>query len=600
MYFSYNKAMLLRPKKERALSTFFFAFLVSAAMLLPYVMTRTAFFTELYKSAVNTLPLTLFYKNGAVGTLQSLEANLGYFFSFPAAYVTYIPEFYQPFVMGAVLVIRFSLSALMAYFFIRRFVRMPETARLGGLLYAFSSAVMGINLSGGMQNAVVLFPLLLLSLEKLLTENRKFIFFGCVLLTAVFSGYALWSAVVFLLIYFIFRVTSKDVYVSASVILRVLFELMLGVCCAAVSVVPLVYITFVNWVNLGDFIGLDVLFVEGEILSILRSFFFNSESVANAVVINEHIAVNGLFGMYIPVISFSGVIAFCGSKKQSSFKRIAIFSLISVFIPLICKIFSFINPSNIYMWTFMPTLILVLISVMALEDRDVNILSGVKWSIFLTALLAVVILFFPTISNEGISIGLYSGAFNKAGFIRFGIYAALSLLGLIASAVIFKMTENRSETFFNTLTVSALISAAISVWLYISTEIEYSVKDILINEKIENSAFLDIGGLNVNNVAYYCRFVSVIALGAMLIYAIFCIATRNVRSATRYPYPEGEALISKWQERDEEDDIIDMSEELFSLDNIAENLRREYPVNQNESEFAGGFNIVNKNTIDKM
>ncbi len=595
MYFSYNKAMSLRPKKERALSTFFFAFLVSAAMLSPYIFTRTAFFTELFKNAINGLPLTLFYKNGAVGTLMNIEANSGYFFAFPSAYATYIPEFYASYVMGAVMVLRISLAALMAYFFIRRFVRMPETARFGGLIYAFSSALLGITLSGAMQNAVVIFPLVLLSLEKLLTENRKLIFFGTVLLTAIFSGYALWSMCIFLSIYLILRVTSKDVYVSVSVVLRVIFELVLGVLCAAVSVVPLSYITFVNWVSLGDFIGADVLFSGEQFLSILRSFFFNPESVNGPVVMSESYAINGYFGMYLPVISFSGVIAYCGAKKYSSFKRIAIFSLLAAFIPLICKVFAFLNPANLYMWTFMPTLILVLVSVMALEDRDVNLFAGVKWATFITVLLSAVILFFPTLTDSGISIGLYKDAFNKAGAIRFGIYALLAVLGLVFSAVAFKMTENRSETFFNTLTVSALIYAAISVWLYIATEIEYFASKTIFNDETLNSAFLDIGGLNVNNVAYYCRFVSVIAFGALLIYIIFCIATRKARSFTKYPYPEGEALISRWRERDDEDDIIDMSEDSqFSLDNIAENLKREYPVNSNENEFAGGFNIINK------
>lgn len=600
MYFSYNKAMLLRPKKERALSTFFFALIVSAAMILPYILTRAAFFTELFKSAVNSLPLTLFYKNGAVGTLMNVEANAGYLFAFPAAYATYIPENYLPYVMGAVVVLRISLAALMAYFFIRRFVRMPETARFGGLIYAFSSAVIGITLSGGMQNAVVLFPLVLLSLEKLLTENRKLIFLGTILLTAIFSGYALWSLIVFVIIYFIFRVTSKDVYVSLSVVFRVVFELVLGVLCAAVSLVPLIYITFVNWASLGDFIGIDVLFSGEEFLSVLRSLFFNPESVSSSVVIGESSAINGYFGMYIPVISFSGVIAFCGAKKYSSFKRIAIFSLISAFIPLISKAFSLLNPASLHTWTFMPTLILVLVSVMALEDIDINLFAGVKWATFITVLLAAVILFFPTVSEFGVTIGLYTEAFNKAGFIRFGIYAALAILGLVATAVVFKMTENRSETFFNSLTVSSLIYSAVSVWLYLSTELEYAAGETIFNAKIENSALLDMGGLSVNSVAYYCRFVSVIAVGALLIYIIFCVVTRKARGLTKYPYPEGEALIVKWQERDEEDDVIDISgNSQFSLDSIAENLKREYPVNTNESEFVGGFNIVNKNYIDK-
>ncbi len=593
MFFSYNKAIRLRPKKERALSTFFFALLVSAAMLVPYILTRTDYFISIFKSALLELPLMLFYSNAAVGSLNQLESGIPYVFASPVAYATYIPEFLMPYIMGAVMALRIALAALTAYFFIRRFVRLPETARLGGILYAFSSAVIGITLGGGMQNAVVLFPLILLSLEKLLTENKKLIFFLAVFLCVLLSGYAASSVAIFLIIYFLFRVTGKDVFVSFSVILRVIFELILGVLCAAVTFIPLVYITTVNSVQPADFVNITAIFSEGAFIEILRGMFFPTESVINPIVLSPVTSASGMFGMYLPLISLSGAISYCIAKRHSTFKRIAVFSIICQFVPIINKFIAISNPSALYMWTYMPTLILALISVMALEDRDVNLFSGAKWTAFITVLLAAIILLFPNTLGGGISFGLYSGAFNKAGFIRFGIYALLSVLGIIASAVIYKMTENRSVAFFNALTVGALILAAISVWLYIATEISFFTNNLENIEGVNNSAFMVFDAVRVNQIAYYCRFISVIALGALLIYIIFCIATRNLRRAMKYPYPEGEILLDKWQERDEEDDVIDFSDDTpFSLENIAENLGNEYPVKAKESEFLGGFSII--------
>ncbi len=593
MYFSYNKAMSLRPKKEKWLSTFFFALLIGAAVLTPYILTNLAFFTESARVGLGQLSLIFLSPSTFSGDYKLLLMDkFGMLLGSPIGFASLLPEWILPYVFGGLMVLRTAFAALTAYFFIRRFVRTPEAARLGAFLYAFSSAVIGIILGSALQNAVIIFPLILLAAEKLLTENRKMWLFITVFLAAIISGYALWSMGVFLIIYLILRLTSRDVKASAAVVFRLALEIALGVFLAAVMLIPLAYVCIVNTFSAYNFVGLEALFKEGAYLEILRAFWFPTESVDNPVVLGEMSAKGGLFGAYLPLLSLSGVIAFCGAKKGSAFKRIAITSLVFLCVPALNSVFSFVNPSAQYMWFYMPTLIFALISVMALEDRDISLISGLKWSAFATVLLAAVITLYPVNTENGITLGLYNGAMSKAGLIRFGIYALIAVLGIIASAVIFKMSENRSPVFFNALTITAGVFAAVNMWLYIATETTFFQKQLLSSYANINNNYIFIEGLELDKILFYSQFVSIAALGGVMIYIIFCIATRKARKERMNEYPEGEALLEKWVAYEEEENIDFEEDEEFSLENIAENLGNEYPVNYNSQEFAGGFNIV--------
>ncbi len=602
MTFSYNKAMLLRPKKERWLSTFFFALLIGAAVTAPYILTNIGYFTNSALSAIEKISM-LFVPPSELGNEYKLLLMDKYGMAFGGllGFAALIPEWLLPYAFGALTVLRVAFSALTAYFFIRRFVRTPEAARLGAFLYAFSSAVMGITISGALQNAVCLFPPILLAAEKLLTENRKMWLGLTVFLAALLSGYALWSICVFLIIYLILRLTSKDVKASFAVALRLCLEIVLGVLLAAVMLIPLAYICVVNTFSVTDFVGLKALFSEGLYLDLLRVFWFPAESVSSPVVLGEMTASGGLFGAYLPLLSLSGVIAFCGAKKGSSFKRIIITSLVFLCVPVLNSVFSIVNPSAKYMWFYMPTLIFALVTVMALEDRDISLSSGLKWSAFATVMLSAVIMLYPILTDNDITLGLYNGAMSKAGLIRFGIYAAVAFLGVIASVIIYKMSENRSHVFFNVLTLFVGAFSAVTMWLYTATETTFYYKNLLSSYISPNTNYITTEGLELGKILFYSQFVSIAALGGVLIYIIFCIATRKARKESVAEYPEGEALLEKWVAVEEEDNLDFSEDEEFSLESIAENLKNEYPVNYNSKEFEGGFNIVadiSKENID--
>lgn len=591
MGFSYNKAMVLRPQKEKALSTFLFSLLISAAVLLPYIISEVDFLSAAAENGIEQLAMFYITPKQLSGYYFPIIGTVGMVIGAPVALLAQlIPSLVLPYISGAVMALRIALAALTGYCFIRRFTRAPQAARLGAFLYAFSSAVIGITVNNAFQNAVVIFPLVLLAAERLITENRRILLAVAVFGAALISGYALWPMLVFTALYVILRITSRDVKVGFLRVFAVFFELTAGALSAAILLIPIAYISVLNTFSFGNYIGIEALFYEGGkmYLGLLRSFLMPAESVNNPVIT----ANGGMFGTYLPLVSLAGVIAFCGGNKYSSFKRIIIASIAVLAVPMLNGLFSVANPAAGYAWFYMPALIFALTTVMALENRGTQMSDGIKWSAAVTVALALVIAFFPQMGQNGIVFGLYGGATSRASLIRFGIYAAVAVIGIIAFAVILKAVKSRGEVLFNTLSSAVGVVAAVILWLYVATEATFYKKSLLSSFSGTNADYLSVDGIAVQRVLYYSMMVSIAALGAMLVYSIICIATRKKRREAVCEYPEGEALLELWQQYDEEDNDGYEDDEEFSLDSIAENLQMEYPVNYNTEEFKGGFNIV--------
>ncbi|MBQ2135298.1 MAG: YfhO family protein, partial [Clostridia bacterium] len=95
------------------------------------------------------------------------------------------PNSFVPYLMGPLLILKFACCALTAYFYIRRFTKTSDAARLGGLLYAFSGFSVYNIFFNAFHEAFIVFPLLLLALELLITENKRGVFALAVCLCAV-------------------------------------------------------------------------------------------------------------------------------------------------------------------------------------------------------------------------------------------------------------------------------------------------------------------------------------------------------------------------------------------------------------------------------
>lgn len=594
MGFSYNKAISLRPHKSRGFSTFLFVFLIALAAISPYAVMNKEFFAVAAERGYQQLGTFLLTPADLRGYFFPIFGSLGMVIGAPIAlFFRLIPSVALPYVAAGAMALRVALCSLTAYIFIRRFTRTPEAARLGAMLYSLGSAVAVITVNNAYNNMLILFPLMLLAAEKLMTENRRMWLSVSVIATVLLSGYAAWSALIFLIGYCVIRMSSRDIKASVSRGACVFFEIIIGAATSAILLVP-AFLAALTSTSLGSFIGIKTLFAEPEyILGAMRAFLIPAES-ANSPLLS---AFTG--GAYLPLLSLSGVIAYCGAKKYSAFKRIIIGSIVALAFPLISGLFSLGNPAEGEMWLFMPSLIFAVATAIALENREIKFAAGIKWSVALTVIFGAVMLAFPRLDGKNIAFGFY-GAATGAGKIRLAIYLGVALLGLILTAILFKAADGRDKTLFNALTLGAAIFGGASLWLYIATEVRYFEKSLFYTFTDTNTALLSLDGVQADKAIYYSMLVSVAAFGALLVYLIICISTRKKRREAEFNYPEGEALMEMWTALDEEFGEAPVEEaEEFTLDTIAEQLGAEYPVNVDSAEFKGGFNIVMPEEIKK-
>ena len=112
MFFSYNKAMLLRPKKERWLSTFLFALLVSAVALLPYLLTNDVFIAESARVGLGNLGM-IFLSPVEIGADYKLLLmdKFGMVLGSPLGFLSVLPEWVLPYVFGGLIVLRTAFAA---------------------------------------------------------------------------------------------------------------------------------------------------------------------------------------------------------------------------------------------------------------------------------------------------------------------------------------------------------------------------------------------------------------------------------------------------------------------------------------------------------
>ena len=250
MDFSVQKNLTLKKSKEKGLATFLIALFTAACLFVPYMILSEGYFIFYGDFNVQQIP---FYQEGHAAVKSgnmfwNWNTDLGantiasysyYLWGSPFFWLTIpFPNSFVPYLMGPLLILKFAFAALTAYFYIRRFTRTPEAASLGGLLYAFSGFSIYNIFFNQFHESIVLFPLLLLSLELLITENKRFFFAITVCLCALANYFFFFGMVVFTVIYFFVRLFSGAIKVKISRFFVIAFEAVLGLLLSAAILLP--------------------------------------------------------------------------------------------------------------------------------------------------------------------------------------------------------------------------------------------------------------------------------------------------------------------------------------------------------------------------
>ena len=205
---------------------FFMAMIMGVILFLPFVLIDGGYF--IYYGDYNAQQIPFYtlcnqaIKNGSF--MWSWQTDLGANFIGSYSFYTLGSPFFwlsMPFpaevakyLMAPLLVLKISCCSLFAFAYIRRFVRKPQSALIGGLLYAFSGFSMYNVFFNHFHEAMVVFPLMLIALEETVVNKRRVFFALTVALNAFVNYFFFIGECIFLVIYFLCRLTSSGIHLK--------------------------------------------------------------------------------------------------------------------------------------------------------------------------------------------------------------------------------------------------------------------------------------------------------------------------------------------------------------------------------------------------
>ena len=511
MNFSLQKKAFLKPEKSLALWTFLIGIISAACFFLPYIFKDSGYFLFYGDFNVQQIP---FYqlahkavKSGELGWNFYTDLGVNFIGSYtfyllgsPFFWLTLIfPNFMVPYLMGPLLILKFGCAALTGYLFISRFTRKNLTASLGALLYAFSGFSVYNIFFNHFHEAIIIFPLLLLGFEMLITEKKPGIFALMVAFCGIINYFFFFGMMVFGVIYFVIRLVSGAIKPSFVLFLRLIFEAVLGVAVAAVLLLPsyvaVIGVDRVNNISLG---WNSLLYGKESIYAnIIEIFFFPPDIPARPVFFPKADVKWASLGGWLPVFSMVGVLAYCSANNGSWIKRLIITSGIFAFVPVLNSSFSAFNDSYYARWFYMPILIMCLATAMAIEDEKSDWQKGFWYTSVITLVITLVIGFFPETEKDsnGISkivrFGLYSTANDDSTkqmyVFRFWFTCLIAIAALIVLYFLLNMKKRQLTNFLKASVAFVAIFSIIYANFFIASGKSHSFSnDVMINDLIEN------------------------------------------------------------------------------------------------------------------
>ncbi|MCQ2450720.1 MAG: YfhO family protein [Clostridia bacterium] len=508
MDFSFEKKLTLKPKKEKALSTFLIGLFTACCIFVPFMVMSKGYFIFYGDFNVQQIP---FYqmchkaiKEGNVSWnwLTDLGANFigsyGYYLIGSVFFWLTIPfpNSFVPYLLGPLLILKFALAALTAYCYIRRFTRTPEAARLGGLLYAFSGFSVYNIFFNSFHESIICFPLLLLGLEMLITENKRGVFALSVALCAAVNYFFFFGMVVFCIIYFFVRAFSGAVRPKVSTLFAIGFEAILGVLMAAVILLPSVLAVSGNERLSSVLLGWNAITYGKEqiYLNIIECFFFPPDIPARPVFFPGADVKWSSLGGWLPLFSMTAVFTLFIHKKGSWLKRVIGICIFMALVPILNSSFYAFNTAYYARWYYMPILMMCLASAHLIEDKTVDFSAGFKWTLGITLGFALTIGLFPQKNSDGkLVFGLFTVDEDNTYLRRFWIAVIIAVLSLVLFRVLLNVRKKNTERFFKASTAFVCIISIVYSCVFIASgrTHSYDIENTMIKDLIEGEVYLD-------------------------------------------------------------------------------------------------------------
>lgn len=353
-----------------------------------------------------------------------------------------------PYLIGPLLILKYVVAALLAYIYIERYVKNKNYAIAGALIYAFSGFQITNMLFNHFHDVVALFPLLLIGLDKAMYDNKKGIFALAVAINAITNYFFFIGQVIFLIIYFIVKVITKEYKLTIKKFTQLAIESILGVGISAFILLPSIIFVLGNPRVAGTWtLSNAILPKDYQLVEIFRGMLFAPDIMSEKSLFNPYLFTSS--ELYLP---FVGIILFAAYmwKKPKNWISILLFTcFIFMIIPILNSSFFAFTTSYYARWFYMPILIMSLASAKALEE-NIKLEHGYLTAGILLGLFTFITLLFSLNDKQVI--------YHLSYFL---INILIALFGYIGLYIIYKF-KNKKQLFTNLLFAGIIISSSLS------------------------------------------------------------------------------------------------------------------------------------------
>lgn len=447
-----NARLLNMPgRRDQMLRTMLLCALTAAIFFLPFYIIDGGFFH--YAGDFNSQQISFYrymngfikgadYPDGMAGAARStfswatdlgsgaMNAYSFYLYGSPFFWLSLIfPQNWLPYLMVPLLVLKFAVAGGGTYRYLCRYVRRSDHAVLGACLYAFSGFSIYNVFFNHFIDVVALFPWMLWALDETLYEQEEHygLFAFWVGVNLLNNYFFFIGQVLFLVIYFICKLTTKDFPMNVRLFVRLAFESLLGAALGFVLLWPAVLSILQNprTIDLSSGWGFLTYSKVQQYLAILLSWLLPPDSPYITSIWSEGIIKWTSMSAYLPLCSLAGAMAYWRARKGDSKKRIVATCAIFALVPVLNSAFYALNSSYYARWYYMPVLILCAMTASALESPDISAdeldapVRGIGW--LMVATLAFALVPVQDSDTKEWSLGVLQNPGQYAAVLSFGI-----------------------------------------------------------------------------------------------------------------------------------------------------------------------------------
>lgn len=222
--------------------------------------------------------------------------------------------------MVPLLVLKFAAAGGGAYLYLRRYVQNQNYAVLGAVLYAFSGWGLYNIFFNHFIDVLALFPWMLWALDETIYNGRHGLFAFWVGINLLNNYFFFIGQVLFLVIYFLCKVSAGDLKLTPRLFGHLAFESVLGAALGFVILWPAVLSILQNprTIDLSSGWGFLTYSKPQQYLAILLSWILPPDSPYMTSIWSEGIIKWTSMTAYLPLCSLAGAVAYWQTRQGDS------------------------------------------------------------------------------------------------------------------------------------------------------------------------------------------------------------------------------------------------------------------------------------------